>query len=94
MLLEDRNKIIEPIKNLLLKSNITKAALFGSFARNEEVYNDIDILIETNNHTFFDLLKLESELSILSNIKVDLVEYNALKNSMKESVIKDSIVII
>jgi len=94
MQLKDRNKIIEPIKNLLLKSNNIKATLFGSFARNEEVYNDIDILIETNNHTFFDLLKLESELSILSNIKVDLVEYKALKNSMKESVIKDSIVII
>jgi len=68
--------------------------LFGSFARNEEVYHDIDILIETNNHTFFDLLKLETELGKLLNIKVDLVEYNALKNSMKESVIKDSIVII
>jgi predicted nucleotidyltransferase len=40
------------------------------------------------------LLKLETELGKLLNIKVDLVEYNALKNSMKESVIKDSIVII
>ncbi|KAA0990789.1 nucleotidyltransferase family protein [Dyadobacter aurulentus] len=88
----------ELYKNLtsyLLQKKITRAAIFGSFARNEENdESDIDLLIEGNNLTMFDILRIEDELGSIYNRKIDLVEYKAVKPSIQRHIFKDLIQLI
>ena len=72
------NSIKSVIIRVLKKYPITKAAIFGSYARNEATNNsDIDLLIESNQPiTLFDVLRLEKELSEVTSRKIDIVEYS------------------
>ncbi len=81
---------------VLKKYPITKAAIFGSFARNEaNKDSDIDLLIESNKpFSLFDVLRLEKELSQATSRKIDIVEYSAIKGSIRENVLKDAISIL
>jgi len=91
--LEKYSKIILPVlKRYLIK----RAAIFGSVAKgNEMPTSDIDLLIEpAKGFTFFEFLKLEQEISSLVNRKVDLVEYSAIKPSIKEEVLLSAITIL
>lgn len=92
--MNDREKTIQTITDVLKKHHITKASVFGSFARNDAVINDIDLLIENNQLTLFGLLKLEEELKTKSGYNFDVIEFSALKKSMKESVLADAISIL
>ncbi|MBI2269734.1 MAG: nucleotidyltransferase family protein [Bacteroidetes bacterium] len=84
------------IRDTLKKYPIKKAALFGSFSRGEEQINsDVDILIEPSGPvTLFDILKMESELSKKIARKIDIVEFSAIKNSIRENVLKNAIAIL
>jgi predicted nucleotidyltransferase len=42
----NRENLVRTIKDILQSSGIKKAYLFGSFARNEKKYHDIDIAIK------------------------------------------------
>jgi predicted nucleotidyltransferase len=70
------------------------AYIWNDFKFKSEKYNDIDILIEANSHTLFDLLKIEIELEQLLHTKIDLVEFKALKKSITDQVLKECISII
>ena len=87
-----QNAIIPVLKRHLIK----RAAIFGSFAKGDNNENsDIDLLIEPGTgFTFFSLLNLEEEISQLLNRKVDLVEYSAIKPSIKEEVLLSAITIL
>ncbi len=70
--------------------NVDKIGYFGSFARNEQTDNsDIDIIVSFKKPlgwAFFDLQELlEKELKR----KVDLVTFNALKEQLKEGILKE-----
>ena len=84
------------LANVLKKYAIKKAAVFGSFARNEAgVSSDIDLLIETGKPlTLFDVLRLEKELESVVQRKIDVVEYSAIKPSIRENVLKEAILIL
>ncbi len=73
-----------------------RAALFGSFARNEETDNsDIDILIEPKSgFTIFDMLRMEQALGEKLSRKIDLVEFSAIKPSIRERVLKQAVTLI
>ncbi|HEY8999705.1 MAG TPA: nucleotidyltransferase family protein [Mucilaginibacter sp.] len=91
--LEQYQQLILPVlKRYLIK----RAAIFGSFAKGNTTANsDIDLLIEPeNNFTLFKMLQLEQEISQLINRKVDLVEYSALKPSIKNEVLRSAITIL
>ena len=76
----DKQQLYQDLKQYLLKKDILKAAVFGSFARNEETdQSDIDLLIDVKGMTMFDILRLEDELQSICNRKIDLVEYKAVK---------------
>lgn len=79
------------IKKILRDYKITKASLFGSFARNENDFNDIDILIETNSLSMFDILKMENEIRQSVNAKIDIVEFKSLKSSIRAKVLNESV---
>jgi len=91
--LEQYQKLILPVlKRYLIK----RAAIFGSFAKdNANSDSDVDLLIEpTSGFTIFKMLKLEDEISDLIKRKVDLVEYTALKPSIRKEVLSSAINIL
>ena len=91
---------IEKIKSELLsvlnRYPIKHAAIFGSYSRNEQsAESDVDLLIEpSGSFTMFQLLRLEIELSDRISRKVDVVEYGALKSSMRNRVLSEAISIL
>jgi uncharacterized protein len=91
-----RESIIESIKNTLKRYGITKAYLFGSFARMDDDYHDIDVAIEPPQGKFslFDLVGVEQELEDLTGQKVDVVIYRALKPRIKNYVDQDLVPIL
>ncbi|REA60432.1 nucleotidyltransferase [Dyadobacter luteus] len=91
----EKQQLYQSLKSHLLKNNVTRAAIFGSFARNEETdKSDIDVLIEVNNMTMFDILRLEDELQKICQRKIDLVEYKAVKSSIQKYVFSDLVELI
>lgn len=91
---------IDAIKAILLKVlkkyPVRKAAVFGSFARNQaNEQSDIDLLIETNQPvTLFDVLRLEKELGEILHRKIDVVEYSAIKPGIRQNILKEAIAIL
>ena len=90
---EQYQQLILPV---LKRYFIKRAAIFGSFAKGDvNVNSDVDLLIEPGKgFTIFNMLKLEEEISDLIKRKVDLVEYSALKSSIREEVLLSAITIL
>ena len=95
------NKEIEKIKSkitkVLKKNKVTKAGIFGSYSRGEQNKNsDIDIVVEINdsNMSLLGFIRLSRLLEGLLKIKVDLVEYSAIKPRIKERILKEEIRIL
>ncbi len=90
-----KKELFDSIRDFLIKSNIKKAAIFGSFARNEEnEKSDIDILIEGEKLTLFDILNIEDKLQSITQRKIDIVEYQAVKPSLGKYIFSDLIQLI
>jgi uncharacterized protein len=86
--IEDKIKVLKPI--LASRYFVDKIGYFGSFARNEQTAtSDIDIIVSLNKPlgwTYFDLNELlENELGR----KVDLFSIKALKEQLREIILKD-----
>lgn len=91
-----RNNIEQIRKNacpIFDRYGVTRAGLFGSFSRKEEQKDsDIDLLIEIKDEIgLFEFVKLKSEIEKTLKRKVDLVEYETLKPSIKKAILKDEI---
>jgi len=91
-----REAIIEIIKKILREHGVQKAYLFGSFARKERNYHDIDVAIEPPKGKFslLDLVGVEQELEDVTGGKVDVVIYHSVKPRLKKYVDKDISVIL
>ena len=96
-----KNKEIEKIKRqivgILKKNKVTKAGIFGSYARGEQKRNsDIDILvnIEDKKMSLLGFIGLMRLLEEILKKKVDLVEYSAIKPRIKDRILKEEIKII
>ena len=76
---------------------ISKAYLFGSFARGEEnPSSDIDIAIEIHSNksfTFFDLMDVQEDLQKLTSRRVDVVTINSFRPNIRNRFEKDKITI-
>ena len=86
-------QIIVPI----LKSyKVTKAGIFGSYARGEQKNNsDIDILVKIDNSVgLIEFIGLKLMLQKALRKKVDLVEYETIRPEIKENILKDEISIL
>ena len=95
------NKEIEKIKpkiiNILKNNKVTRAGIFGSYARGEHKKNsDIDIVvnIEDENMSLLGFIKLIRLLEKALKRKVDLVEYNTIKLRIRDRILNDEIRII
>jgi len=81
---------------ILKKYKINKAGIFGSAARGEmKKSSDIDILINIHkNVSLLGLSALKIELEKALKKKVDLVEYDKIKPSIKQRVLKEEVKVI
>ncbi len=87
--------IKKQIVPILKRQGVTKAALFGSVARGEaKKRGDIDILIKLKKgKSLFDFVGLKLELEEKLGKKVDLVEYAAIKPSLKDIILNEQKII-
>ena len=81
---EEKESIIRKIQDYFQTQNlVTKAWLFGSFARGDDsMTSDIDIMVQFNEKmkvTLFDFAEISHDLELLTKRKIDLVEENNLK---------------
>ena len=88
--------IKQNLLTVLIKYPVSKAAIYGSYSRNEQSeQSDVDLLIELSAQiSIFDILRMENELSLKTQKKVDIVEYSAIKPSIKERVLSQAIQIL
>ncbi len=96
--LKDKDSIINTL--LLNKAYIQNTfhvkdiALFGSYARGEQTKkSDIDILVEfeSNHKTFRNYMGLKFYLESLLGLKIDLVSKTAIKERLKDSIVKEAL---
>jgi len=78
---------------ILQKHQVVKAGLFGSFARNEATEeSDVDLLVEFSKVLgMLQYMNLKFELEDILKRKVDLIEYEAIKPRMRQSILEDEI---
>jgi predicted nucleotidyltransferase len=96
-------KTLEEIKTILRnhmeelrqKYKVKEIAIFGSYVRGEQKeVSDIDILVELYEVPgLLKFIELERYLENLLGVKVDLVRKNALRKEIKESVLKEALVV-
>ena len=85
--LESIKKIIRPI---LKKYGIKKAGIFGSSARGESVVNDLDLLVKIDKKiSLLEFIGIQQELEDELGMKVDLVEYDAIKPALKDDILRE-----
>ena len=87
--------IKKKIVPILKRQGVTKAALFGSFARGEaRKRSDIDILVNLKkNKTLLDLVGLKLELEEKLGRKVDVLTYNGLHPLLKNIILNEQKII-
>lgn len=78
------------IKPILKKYGIKKAGIFGSSARGESVVNDLDLLVKIDKKiSLLEFVGIQQELEDTLGMKVDLVEYDAIKPALKDEILQD-----
>lgn len=90
-----RIDMIAAIREKLRASGVKKAYLFGSFARGEKKYNDIDIAIEPpKGFSLLDMAGVQIDIEGRIGRKVDIVSLNAIKERLMPYIRKDLTAII
>ena len=88
------NKIKKQIVTILKKHGVSKAGIFGSYAKGEEKKNsDVDILIDFNG-SLLTLVGVERELQDKVKVKVDLLTYGGIHPLLKERILNEEVRII
>ena len=84
------NKIKYKIIKVLVKNNVRKAGIFGSYARGEQKHDsDIDIIIEPPKGIGFGFVRIVYELEDKLGKKVDLLTYNGINPLLKKRIMRD-----
>ena len=93
MELEELKHKIIPV---LLRNDVKRAAVFGSFVRGEQKQDsDIDILVELKgDKSLLDLAGLKIELEENLHRKVDVLTYNSLHPLLKDRILREQKVIL
>ena len=94
--LEGYKKQLELLKPILEeKYQVETLGIFGSYSQNKQnKQSDLDILVtfkEPNDIDLIDFIALKQFLSRKLKVKVDLVQKDALKNRIKDSILQETI---
>ena len=88
---------IERIKTklipLLKKNNVSRAGIFGSYARGEQnKSSDVDLLIEINKGMgLIEFISFKMLLEKATKKRIDLVEYQSIRREMKDRILNEEI---
>ena len=94
------NSGLESVKQKILpilqSHGVTKAGIFVSFARGEaRGSSDIDVLVELEDDlSLLDFVGIKLELEEALGRKIDLVEYDMIKPSLRERILDEQVVIL
>ncbi|MGD9155386.1 MAG: nucleotidyltransferase family protein [Bacillota bacterium] len=77
--------------NILRNHQVTRASVFGSYARGEADENsDLDLLIELPaNNSLFDLINLKFKLEDELQKKVDLITFASINKQIKDQILAE-----
>jgi predicted nucleotidyltransferase len=77
--------------NILRNHQVTRAAVFGSYARGEADENsDLDLLVELPaNNSLFDLINLKFKLEDELQKKVDLITFASINKQIKDQILAE-----
>jgi len=86
-------EIQKKIAPILKEYNITKAGIFGSYARGDfKKKSDVDILIELDDkYDILELIGIKLKLEKILKKKVDLVEYATIRKELKKNILKEEV---
>ena len=81
---------------ILRRHSVTRAAVFGSCARGEMAADsDIDMLVEIGEDiSMLDFIRIKREVEEALGHRVDLVEYDALKPLLRDSILSEQVSIL
>ena len=87
--------IKKKIVSILKRQGVTKAALFGSFARGDtKKRSDVDILIKFRGEkSLLDLVRLQFELEKKIGKKVDILTYDSIHPLLRDIILKEQKII-
>ena len=90
------NQIKESILPILQRYGVSKAALFGSVVKDlMRTDSDIDVLVQIDKDiSLLDFVGLKLELEQALKTDMDVVEYNAIKPLLRETILKQQQVIL
>lgn len=76
---------------ILKRNGVIKAGIFGSYATGKASNkSDVDMLVEINEDiSLIDFIDIKLELESALKRKVDLIEYDTIKSSLKEKILKE-----
>ena len=88
------HELRQKTESIFRRYNITKAGVFGSFARGEtRKKSDIDLLVRYGEvYSLFKLMDLKGELEKKLGKEVDLVDEKCVKKLVKSYIEKDLVV--
>ncbi len=91
-----RERIIETIRKVLSERGTREAYLFGSFARKERRYHDIDIAIKppVGKFSLLDLVHLENVLREETGERIEIITLRSVNPRLKPYIEKDLIRVI
>ena len=90
-----REQIIQAIRRTLKRHGVRKAYLFGSFARGEKKYHDIDVAITPpENFSLLDMAGVQVELEDGTLGKVDLISSRAVHPRFKPRILKERVALL
>ena len=93
---DEVEKLKAKILPVLKEYKVTRAGIFGSYARGEQKKkSDVDILIKIGDDVgFLTLAGLKLDLQGAVKKKVDLVEYENIRQEIRDNILNDEIRIL
>lgn len=90
------DRVKDKILPVLRKYDVRQASFFGSIVRGRwDKTSDIDILVRLSDDlSLFDFIGLKNELEDTVGRKVDLVEYETIKEALKERILSEQVPIL
>lgn len=90
------DKYTAKIIPILKKYGVSRASLFGSVITGKMTNtSDIDILVQMpSGSSLFDILRVKVDLEEQLDRKVDLVQYKAIKDSLKKEILSSQLSIM
>ncbi|MFP4093898.1 MAG: nucleotidyltransferase family protein [Cyclobacteriaceae bacterium] len=86
----DRLQANKPL--LFEKYPIRSLAIFGSYARNEQISaSDVDVMVEFHDKIGLRFIDLAEELEVMVGEKIDLVSKNGIKDKYLQAIQSDLI---